>query len=485
MRIKELFQFVSPDWSADWAPGKRSASLVQLICAALLAPLLYICMYVHPSGRDDYANADWTSFPRGFAHIYQTSGGRYFSNIAAMLSPLHWHSMSGYRIACAILLAAFIVTFYRLLSAGFRTFTTVPRYVGRAIAAVSVVLMLNNMAALSEGFFWYTGAVTYVLSAMLLGWFCLILLRKTIDTIHRAALLILCFAIVGGNELTMLLCTVLSVGGWLFSKTANRDARKKMYAFLSLECLVCAAISVMAPGNYVRLGQQERPLSMVLPDWLYFTQKFAYNWITSPYLLLFSLMLVIVTQAYPLRKPFLSLLSAFLLPVGIMYLLTLPVTLSLGSKYHPRVQNVIYVFFLIGWIVFVLHLSYWIRLLVVKAGESRAQMRQMLLIGGIIVVLISVNTHNLRNSNLFNTYKCLARGIPKGYSAELNSRYRLLQQNTDTLLVAPIRHKDDNVLYFLDNTPSTADEQNKSYARYWGRKAVGVIKDSTTALRPY
>jgi hypothetical protein len=253
---------------------------------------------------------------------------------------------------------------------------------------------------------------------------------------------------------------------------------------LLITCIIGAIIFGGAPGNYQRLTEQHRPFHMVLPNWLYFTQKFAYEWICNPFLLAFSVLLIIVTQHNPLRKPLTNLFCAFLLPIAILYLLFLPVNLLLGTVYYPRVTNVIYVFFILGWIFFLLHLSFAIRQLLAQ-NNMAAIVRHALLIASSMLILISLNNHDLRNNNLFATYKGLVRGLPQRYSAELNDRYRLLQHSQDTIIVPQIVNKYDNIVYFLDITPDPAHEQNVAYAHYWGRKAVARAQNSvnTSSIR--
>lgn len=464
--------------------AKPAALLIQLLCVVAVAPMLYLCRYVHPSGIDDYLNSDWKSFGTYFRHLYSTSGGRFFSFALIMLNPLHWHSMVGYRLACGAIFIAFILSLYLLIRTALCVYTSAPRFAAGAVAALSVVLMLTNMDGLAENFFWYTGAVVHTVAAILMAWLLhsLMSLPERVSVARRIYLCMLCVAIMGSSELLMFLCLAVCLTGWLYSRANGLTLQKDIYRLLLLVCVLSGIVYIIAPGNYMRLDNQHRSLTMVLPNWVYFTQKFIYTWLFDPILLMYSVALIIVTQQHPLRRAYLSLWTAFLLPIGLVYLMSFPVNLFLGTVYYPRVMNGIYVFFVLSWTVFLLHLSLALKVLLSNVPSSTLFEQRAMLIAGFITVLISLNTHDLRRNNLFLAYKGLARRIPQQYDEELKARYRLLNQGGDTITLAPLKTKYGNAVYFLDIFPEPQHEQNVAYAHYWGKKSVGRAKD-TTAIR--
>lgn len=481
MNIKQLTRFLAPDWVPNWVPGRKLSIFFQLLCLAALLPVIYVCRYIHPSGADDYPDATWNSFAETFLYYYNTNGGRYFSLAALLLNPLHWRSMIGYQLACLALLLLFLWCFYSLIHEAIERYTTAAPHISRLIAAMSVVLMLMNMKGLAQNFFWYTGAVVYTLSAVLMSQF-LRMLMASQDCMpgakQQACLYVLCIAIMGTNELMMLLCLVLCIASWIINRTQARHQKAKLYGWLCIVCIVCAIIYVTAPGNYHRLDEQQRSLGMSLPNWLYFTQKFAFTWIKNPFLIGFSIFVIIITQQYALRKPVVSLLGSFLLVLAVLYFFFLPVNVMLGNLYYARVRNLIYVFFILAWIGFLLHLSYAIRQLLLNHSSDRAVLKQLLLVCGLVILLFSINTNDLRLSNLFVTCKGLAKGIPQRYSAELDARYGLLRSSGDSVTVARLTTKDDNIVYFLDISADPKNYQNIGYARYWGKKSIAVAHDS-------
>jgi hypothetical protein len=483
--MKSFSNMLRPDWDSKWRVGLHFAVIVHLLCILALLPIAFTFIYVHPSGMDDYRNAEWSSFGGQFLHYYKTNSGRYLSIALLMLNPLHWRSITGYRIACLLFFLLFTSSFYGLARTALRRYTSLPSYGAGAMAAAAVVLIITNMRGLSESFFWYTGSAVHTISAVLAAWLLQSLMSSDEKTSNGKTCWLTCLtiALAGSSELMILLFLIIFFCGWRYYRL-HKPALSRLYVLLLITCIIGAIIFVGAPGNYQRLTEQHRPFHMVLPNWLYFTQKFAYEWICNPFLLAFSVLLIIVTQHNPLRKPLTNLFCAFLLPIAILYLLFLPVNLLLGTVYYPRVTNVIYVFFILGWIFFLLHLSFAIRQLLAQ-NNMAAIVRHALLIASSMLILISLNNHDLRNNNLFATYKGLVRGLPQRYSAELNDRYRLLQHSQDTIIVPQIVNKYDNIVYFLDITPDPAHEQNVAYAHYWGRKAVARAQNSvnTSSIR--
>jgi hypothetical protein len=455
-----------------------AAIVVQLLCCALIAPLVYAGFFTHPAGADDYRFAQWEGFFSGMLHLYRTAGGRYFSAAMAMLNPLHWHSIPGDRYACLAMLLGFIISFYLLMRRALLQYTSEPRLVAGAVAAASLVLMLNNMDDPDENFFWYTGAVTYTLPAILLAWLLQLLMRLKTQPGRWQWIggCTLSVAICGGNELTALLLLALCFGAWLWQRRQGNVALARFFGVLLLLCMVCTALSVAAPGNYLRLGTQTRELFMVPLNWAYFTQRFLFRWISDPFLLLFSGGVMAVAWRYPLRRPVMSLLPAFLLPLILVYLLFLPGNLSLGTLYYPRIVSTIYFLFVLGWLVFLLHLAAAMRRWTPGKHVGKAQWAQLLVIALIVAVLAGLSRKEQPTYILPMTYCGLAKRVPQRYSAELEARYRMIRAGGDTVLVPPLTTKNDNPVYFLDITTDSAWPQNQFYARWWGKKAIALTK---------
>ncbi len=450
-----------------------------LIAAAVLAllPMLYIGIYNHPCPADDFQNAGWRSFSGIQGELYRKWSGRYSGNLAASLCPLHWHSMKGYRLAVIGMIAAFALAYGATGAYGLRQYVRVPPRIAIAITAMAAALLFNNFPSLGEGFYWFSGEVTYVLPAT--AALCLMLLLLRVDGQEApgggalAGAGLLAAAAIGGNEIMVALCDLTVFGGWIYYRSRSCKAQSRFYGWLLIICGIFSAIALLAPGNFARQAVNPRSLVMVLPNWIYFSQKAFFQWITDPFLLLFSALSVLMLLSVPLRMRRVNLLTAFLLPLAIILLIGLPAHYALGKEPPPRVMNMLYTFFLLGWLLFLAQLTG-----VLRAGFAAADgglKRQVAGVIGIVALLISANTHDLRQANVFIVSKSLTKGIPQAYDAEMRARYaRIAAARGDTVGVPPVHYQAGNVLYVGDIIALKRATTNRHYAAYFGKGVVFI-----------
>lgn len=228
-----------------------------LLSLSLLTYLL-LALYAHPVADDfcyaaksrgvslwDWSYSEWLYW-----------NGRYASNLLMIHGPLSWSDdfLPGYRAVPIVLLAlTFLSIWFFLRRITQQALSTGQEMLG---ALVFLLLYLNLMPDLGEGFYWYTGAVTYQLGSILLvvhlgllankprnGWmFALILLLN----------IVLAVVIVGMDEVHMLLMVCLHL-----ARTARSlRKRKAVPSSLLLLAIVAggAALMYFAPGNAVRGG---------------------------------------------------------------------------------------------------------------------------------------------------------------------------------------------------------------------------------------
>ncbi len=269
-------------------------------------PVLYIGVYNHPCAADDFQNARWEDYFGFQRSLYLHWSGRYFNNLAATLCPLHWRSLVGYRVAVMGIMAVFCVAFALTVARGLQHFAGIQPMAARAIGAMAMALLLNNFPSLAEGFFWFTGAVTYVLPAT--AALCLFALLISVDGNVEVgwgtiiAVSILAAAAIGGNESLLLLCCAVVAGGYIYYCRSGSAAHRRFYGRLLLVCIVCAAIAILAPGNIARQAVLQRNVWMVPPTWLYHSLRCFLNWIADPFLLLFSSLVMVVLWPLALRE---------------------------------------------------------------------------------------------------------------------------------------------------------------------------------------
>ncbi|HRN35674.1 MAG TPA: hypothetical protein PLL18_02040, partial [Flavobacteriales bacterium] len=226
------------------------------LLACSLVKYVWLAAYAHPVA-DDFCYA---AKSRGMGlwawsmGEWMTWNGRYASNLLMVHGPLTWWNdpLIGYRLVPVLLLALTFLSAWFLLRRLTREFLSSAEALLAAL--VFLLLYLNLMPDLGEGFYWYTGAITYQLGNILLLLHLGLLVPGGRKGLHRYAALavnlLLAVAITGMDEIHMLLMvglhTVRTV--WLAL------GRKPVIPGLLLLLLTMAGAALMyaAPGNAVR-----------------------------------------------------------------------------------------------------------------------------------------------------------------------------------------------------------------------------------------
>ncbi len=446
--------------------------------ALALLPWLYAVRYCHPS-NDDYFNAVWDDFGAYQRWLYFHNTGRYFSSLLVSLTPLHWHSLTGYRAAAVLLIiATAAVAFIALLKLCAEA-VLCSKSVRYAIAAGGVAVLFNGMPSPEQGLYWYTGAATYTVGALLFALFLLLCLR-----LHRAAdstglfkgfvpaaALLLC--VTGSNEsiipLPIIVCGALA----FYYKRIGKSSLTRFYACLLIVCCAGAAAALLAPGNGERQDTIPRSLLVALPSWLLFTKDLALGWLKEPLLGLYSLGVLIAARRVELRVR-VPLWAAFLLPLALACVVTLPGFWALGRMPPYRVQNVAYFFFLLLWAFFLLQLAGRMGALWDDARPIARPLRGMLGIAAFVWALQGFTVDELRrSSNYFLLAKNMAQGTLHAFDGELETRYAVMRASAGRdIALPPLRYRQHNTLYFADIGPDTGAFPNPAYAKYWGLRSV-------------
>lgn len=349
----------------------KPSGLLRLFGALLvlsLAKYLLLAAHAHPVA-DDFCYAakshglslwDW-SFSEW---LYWN--GRYASNLLMIHGPLTWSSdlLTGYRMMPVLLLLSTFLSFWFFLHrATGHALSTGREMIG---ALVFLLLYLNLMPDLGEGFYWYTGAITYQLGSILLMVHLGLLFGKHAGWKRAIALLlniVLAVVITGMDEIHMLLMLGLHAGrfAWLVRK------RSGLVPGLLLLGVVGggAAVMYLAPGNAVRGGMFAnthlfwRSLGMSALQ----AVRFVGAWVLSPALLASSVVHAVVHPELKKRIPAYNHwlgtppLLAAALPILLVMACTFPAYWSTGLLGQHRTVNVACLFFLPAWF---LQFSLWL-----------------------------------------------------------------------------------------------------------------------------
>lgn len=321
------------------------------LLALSVAKYLWLARYAHPVADDfcyaaksagqslwDWSHSEWLYW-----------NGRFASNLLMIHGPLTWFPdmLTGYRLVPILLIALTFLGFWALLHRACQG------HLGRGQelmgALVWLALYLNLMPDLGEGFYWYTGAITYQLGNILLL-FHLALLFPSGRGRYTAPLLLLnlllAVAIVGMDEIHMLMMLGLHMGLGLW----RMGTQRKVGSSLLFIPLVAAASLLMAvaPGNAVRgaMYADTQLFWYSLGMSALQSLRFVAGWVLSPGLLAMALLYIPLHHRLTSRIPALQRLlripgwMALLLPFLLVMATTFPAYWSTGLLGQHRTINV-------------------------------------------------------------------------------------------------------------------------------------------------
>ncbi len=302
-----------------------------------LIPLAIIALYNHASA-DDYA---FSNYPH---HGWMTSGLTGFA--AGVLRQLHWSYTSWQGCYTAVLLGAldpvaFGDAWYGIcayLLIGFLILSNVifcraffnrdgcqnlqdrkdgrgkgSVHYGNVMACILSIAMLQLVPRALDMFFWWDGAVNYLpffgMLLILLAFLIKVLQGGRCRTYQMVLASILSFFAMGGNYVTALvnLLALLYMGGllWYLSKgektsTGNADSVSSLrriricYGAILLSGLAGLAVSVLAPGNSLRMAQEGTTGITSIPQTVIHSIYLAYEGIKGNMSILLILLLALM-----------------------------------------------------------------------------------------------------------------------------------------------------------------------------------------------
>lgn len=334
-----------------------------------VAPYLWLAGYAHPVA-DDYCYAAKSAGQT----LWQWSigewlywNGRYASNLLMIHGPLTWsgNMLAGYRLMPLVLMALTFSSAWFLL----RRLTRHALSMRQEFLAVLcfLLLYLNLMPDLGEGFYWYTGAITYQLGSILLLLHLGLLVPSSGNRMVRGMRYLLnvliAVTIVGMDEIHMLLMLCFHLGrmAWMLAR------RKRAWgAALLLLAVACGSLLMyLAPGNAVRgaMFADTHRLWWSLGMSALQAVRFIGMWLLSPALLACGVLYLPLHQVLRGRIPgFAALLRtppwiAALLPFVLVAATTFPAYWNTGLLGQHRTINVACIFFIP---IFFLNLALWL-----------------------------------------------------------------------------------------------------------------------------
>ncbi len=455
---------------------KRELLVFVFLIIALL-PYFYVSIYTNPIA-DDFTYAfkgKSESLLETLIGEYLNWNGRYTSNIFVLLNPIAFGNFIGYKIAPIFLIFALFFSLLFLLSTIMeRKIKVLQRW---AMSLVLTLLYLYQMPIISEGIYWYTGAITYQLGSVFfliyLSFLILFLRKKFIlkkRLIHLVILFLLIAITIGFNEIIMIVMFLLSVYIWVIFKLKKTKKQNALTLILICTVIFCSIV-FFAPGNSGRESNFTINHQFFYSLFSSFAQtiRFSLDWVSSLPLILLSVLyykvneklstqLMIFSKSFYLT-PIISVFTLFLL----VFIGSFPAYWATGILGQHRTMNVSYLLFLLMWFV---------NLTVIYNRLKFPKIKELKYSKIIFYVLIYFSFIFTKNSydliSDLKTHKC------QDYNSQMQERYSIIKNSTDTAYFETMKNK-PKTLFILDITDNPKNWQNKGYGIFFKKPQMQIM----------
>ena len=452
---------------------KRFRWLLIASLLVLLVPYFFISIYTNPVA-DDFiygARGRKNNILSEATREYFNWSGRYTSNVLDFLNPLTFNSHLTYKVVPIIIIALLLVSYFFFIRILIGNQLEKSKIV--VLTLLLGLLFLYQMPILSEGIYWYTGAVTYqggnITGLIYISLFILYCRGKIIlksKMLHVFMLSILMIISIGFNEVMML--SLLSFSGIvLFMSYKYQLSQKRIFTYLFVLALICSCVLFFAPGVTGRssLASNNHRFWVSLLFSTAQTLRFFLEWISSLPLLLLSFLyyflhkkLVEGNRIFALSF-YLSPLYSITLLFFVIFIAVFPPYWATGMLGQHRTLNVAYYLFLLIWFInlTVCFNFYKNELETIKLLDQRIHVAAMLLIVATLFF----------TKNGYDVVTDLFYGKAQAYDEQMNQRYAgILHSAKDTIYFQPIKDP-PKTLYLYDITEDPKNWLNLSYNAYF------------------
>jgi hypothetical protein len=452
----------------------RTHSFFILFLAAAILSLfsfLFISFYAHPA-TDDFTYAYKGMINplfKGTISEYMNWNGRYFSNFLVLSNPIAYNSFSFYKWIPVSML--FLSIFAVCFLAG-----SIPFFVNKTklkiiLSLIITAAFLNNMPLISEGIYWYTGAVTYqsgiifslLMTALIIRWnHQLILIHKII---HYVLIFLFMFLASGTNEISMVI-SIFICGIIAYQK---KDQHTKLFFIFSV---LCGLLVYFAPGNSVRLSFFPDNHNFFYSAGMSIAQtiRFSIIWLSNGTLIIGGILWIIALKQVSekeindlktiLPSAKLILISGF---TFIFMAAFLPYW-STGILGQHRTLNVACFFFVISFI-------FWLTTIILN-NENYLQYipgkeYQNYVIGLFFILIVFTGNGLQVNSDLIS-------GRAASFDKQMEARYEIIRKANGPIYLPKIKNPPATLL-ILDITSDSRHWQNRCYSIYFGKDDYPVL----------
>lgn len=455
-----------------------------LIVLLTILPFFIISFYNHPSA-DDFCFADnynSLGYWQTQLHYYNNWTGRYMATALLTISPVDYNWLLDYKLLPIFLIMLFGVSIYIFIS------KLLPNAILKDRLLLSFFILFLYMfkaPTMSESFYWMSASITYQVASILsLLLFSLVLhlqKQKGVIKIYYTLLgAMLCVAIVGSNEISMMLLLIV-LFLWLVIRSYLRRELDKSLLVLLLVSMVASAIVVLAPGNMVRMAEKPEKFQLgysIFKSLNYTFHSIILKWLPITILLVLFFIDLLnrisgnIRSRYQLPK--ISLFHILLWAVflfSVMALSFFPSFWSQGGHPPLRAINVIYLLYIFGGMALVF-------MSIIYLQNHNFKIPKPLFAYKLILGLFILGFMVLKTNNIKKVYADLFKGTAYQYHLEMEERYAQLRSCvSDSCMVSPLQHKPATIFAF-DLVPDS------SYEVYYYNQCLSFYLDKEYISAP-
>ena len=442
-----------------------------------ILPYLYLCFFANPSA-DDFSlsgQAQQNSFLHLMYHNYFFWNGRYISNIFIYLNPLAFGNFLIYKTIPLLMIILLTFANYFFITQLFYVKTTLIQLI---VSLLLSLLFIHNMPIISEGIYWFTGTVIYLLGIITTLFYLTFLIkmikenRKGFSTIF---LIVLLFFTCGFNEvLTLLVVFFLGIIAFVFYK--NNLFGKNIIIVQFFLAILFASIMIFSPGNELR-GEAYQNAHHFSYSFIYSilqVARFSFLWIFSIPLIATSIIYIEFNKKMRAESKlfsnsfYLNRWISLMLMFAIIIICVFPAYWATGILGQHRTLNVAYFFFLIMWFA---NLTVWYNHYQKKLEFSFKKKTKIALTSFLFIGIIFTG-------NGYNALFDIVSGSAINYNKQMANRFKTLKEQKNIskkTIIFPIINNPPECLFSSDITNNPKTWTNQAYNLYFRLDSTKII----------
>lgn len=451
-------------------------NLIFVITFLLVLPFLVSGFFANPWTDDLYYSfiAKDQGIFDALIYYYTHFNGRYLSITLLLLNPLSFDLIWGYKLIPPLIILMTAMGVFSLLAQF--TAKSLPLKNRLFFTLLILLVFFDQMPDVRPGLYWISASVTYLAAGSLFLIFLALLckVRQNRDSRHtgpKVGAVILALLLPGANEIILALLLGLLI--CLFSYDVYQQKKADIFLLSTLIAAgTGAGFALFTPSNLIRMSTYEgsRDLLLTLEKAFLTTTTSMTTWLGTPLVLLMTLLVAITVYkntplANHLKKIHPAITSSlFLLAIFGTYFVPF-----WGMGLHPprRVENLVYLLFLVGWLINTAILTAFARQKIASVLQ-RAPQKLLLFVFAIYLL----GAWGMGHSNLILVSKDLFSGTSYRYDQELQQRYAFLRENPAPECSVKMLRNQPKSLFFGDIYFTGDNWINRSYADYFGKTTI-------------